>query len=125
MKNTNKQNSFYLWWVNPKTGKRVHAGQAYYNSERGDYALVISALEVSYQNKKPFEIYLRPITTSNNSIYFRLEKVIFTRGSHKRLTIGEACLNNSTKGDVHISIEPFTNPFKQLVLTLSANKMGA
>ncbi len=114
MQKVNK-NRFNLWWRN-NNGKRFHAGVAYYNEKRGDYALILSSLEMSYKDKRPFEIFLRPIFSDCTSIYYRVEKVIFYKGKKNRLTIGEAFLNEKTDGEIRIMIEPFTSSEKQLLL---------
>ena len=117
MKNT-YNSKLHLWWFNPKTNKRLHAGLAYFNQPKGDFSLVLSSLELSYKDKRPFEIFLRPVLTSASSIYYRVEKVICCKGRVNRLTIGEAYLNEKTDGEVHITLEPYTSSEKMLVLTL-------
>ena len=116
---TTHNNKFHLWWLNTKTNKRVHAGLAYFNEEKGDYSLVISSLETSYEHKRPFEVFLRPILTSASSIYYRVEKVIFCKRKVNRHTVGEAFLNEKTNCDIHITFEPYTSSEKKLVLTLN------
>jgi hypothetical protein len=109
----------HLWWFNPKTNKRFHAGLAYFNERKGDYSLILSSLELSYKDKKPFEIFLRPIQTSASSIYYRMEKIIYCKGRVNRLTVGEAFFNENTDGEIHMTFEPYTSSEKKLVLTLT------
>lgn len=115
----NQNNKFHLWWLNTKTNKRLHAGLAYFNEEKGDYSLLVSSLETSYEKKRHFEVFLRPILTSCSSIYYRVEKVIFCKGKVNRHTVGEAFFNQKTNGEVHITFEPYTSSEKKLVLSLN------
>lgn len=112
-------NKFHLWWLNTITNKRLHAGLAYFNEEKGDYSLILSSLETSYEKKRSFEVFLRPILTGCSSIYYRVEKVISCRGKVNRHTVGEAFLNEKTDGEVHITFEPYTSSEKKLILTLN------
>jgi len=112
------KNDFYLWWVNSKTKKRSYAGKAFYNKEKGDYALIINLLENSYEKRRPCEIYLKPISNNNDLIYFRVEKIISRRGKTDRFAIGEAWQCKETENDIVINIEPLTSFYKKLVLTL-------
>ena len=115
-------NKFHLWWLDTKTNKRLHAGLAYFNESRGDYSLVINSLETSYEKRRPFEIFLRPILSNCTSIYYRVEKVIYCKSRARRHTVGEAFLNEKTDGDIHITFEPYTSSEKKLVLTLTKNQ---
>ena len=116
--NQKVRDNFHLWWVNTKSNKRFYAGRAYYNEEKGDYALIINFLESSYETKKSSEIYLRPINTLPDHSYFRVEKVISRKGKSDRFPIGDAWLSKETQGDIFINIEPLTSFHKKLVLTL-------
>lgn len=122
MNKTNKKEVFHLWWANEKTKKRSYAGRAYYNEEKADYALIINLLESSHQGRRTQEIFLRPITNQNGSTYFRVEKVIQRKDKSVRFSIGEAWQHKENQGDIYINIDPLTNFFKRLVLTIPQQK---
>lgn len=115
-------NMHYLWWANTKTQKKFCAGRAFYSEKTGDFALFINLLEASSNEGKRDELYLRPTKVSEESIYYRLEKVIRRDGKSMRFCIGEAFQSKQTNGDIHIHIEPLTNFYKKLVINLTENK---
>ncbi len=67
-------------------------------------------------------IYLKPVKVSEESIYYKVDKVIYRDDKTLRFTIGEAYQNKYTNGDIHILIEPLTNFYKKLVIDLTENK---
>ncbi len=115
-------NMHYLWWVNSKTQKRFCAGRAFFSEKTGDFALFINLLEASSSETKRDELYLHPVKVSEDSIYYRLEKVIRRDGKVMRFCIGEAFQSKQTNGDIHIHIEPLTNFYKKLVINLTENR---
>jgi hypothetical protein len=115
-------NMHCLWWVNQKTQKRFCAGRAFYSEKTGDFALFINLLEASSNEGSRDELYLRPVKLSEDSIYYKLDKIIHRDGKTLRFTIGEAYQNKHTNGDIHIFIEPLTNFYKKLVINLTENK---
>lgn len=115
-------NMHNLWWVNQKTQKRFCAGRAFYSEKTGDFALFINLLEASSNEGKRDELYLRPVKLTEDSIYYKLDKVIHRNGKTLRFTIGEAYQNKHTQGDIHILIEPLTNFYKKLVINLTENR---
>lgn len=115
-------NMHYLWWVNQKTQKRFCAGRAFYLEKSGDFALYVNLLEASATDGKRDEIYLRPVKVSEDSIYYKVDKVIYREDKTLRFTIGEAYQNKNTNGDIHINIEPLTSFYKKLVINLTENK---
>lgn len=112
-------NMHYLWWVNLKTQKRFCAGRAFYLERSGDFSLYVNLLEASATEGRRDEIYLRPVKVSDDSIYYKVDKVIYREDKTLRFTIGEAYQNQNTNGDIHIIIEPLTNYYKKLVINLS------
>ncbi len=115
-------NMHYLWWVNQKTKKRFCAGRAFYLEKSGDFSLYVNLLEASAIDGRRDEIYLRPVKVSEDSIHYKVDKVIYREDKTLRFTIGEAYQNNLTNGDIHILIEPLTNFYKKLVINLTENR---
>lgn len=115
-------NMHYLWWVNQKTQKRFCAGRAFYLEKSGDFSLYVNLLEASATDGRRDEIYLRPVNVSDDSIYYKVDKVIYRDDKTLRFTIGEAYQNKQTNGDIHILIEPLTNFYKKLVINLTENR---
>ena len=113
----NKSEMFYLWWFNKQTKKRFCAGRAFYSEKNGDFSVLINLLETSSKDSLNEEIFLRPIQVKEDSVYYRLEKVIHKGSKSHRFSIGEGFQNVSTDGDIHILIEPLTNSGKVLVLS--------
>lgn len=124
METKKNRNMHYLWWVNQNTQKRFCAGRAFYSETTGDYALFINLLEASSNEGRRDEIYLKPIQSTDESIYYRIEKVIRRDGKKHRFCIGEAFKNESTKGDIQMNIEPLTSYSKKLVMILATNNKG-
>lgn len=112
----------YLWWVNQKTQKRFCAGRAFYLDKSGDFALYVNLLEASASNGRPDEIYLRPVKVNEDSIHYKVDKIIYREDKTLRFAIGEAYQNQHTNGDIHINIEPLTSFYKKLVINLTENK---
>lgn len=115
-------NMHYLWWVNQKSQKRFCAGRAFYLEKSGDFSLYVNLLEASAIDGRRDEIYLRPVKVSEDSIYYKVDKVIYRDDKTLRFTIGEAYQNKQTNGDIHILIEPLTNFYKKLVINLTENR---
>ncbi|MFY7991928.1 MAG: hypothetical protein ACOVP4_01440 [Bacteriovoracaceae bacterium] len=115
-------NMHYLWWVNQKSQKRFCAGRAFYLEKSGDFSLYVNLLEASAIDGRRDEIYLRPVNVSDDSIYYKVDKVIYRDDKTLRFTIGEAYQNKQTNGDIHILIEPLTNFYKKLVINLTENR---
>ncbi|MFZ4713620.1 MAG: hypothetical protein ACOYL6_07915 [Bacteriovoracaceae bacterium] len=115
-------NMHYLWWVNQKSQKRFCAGRAFYLEKSGDFSLYVNLLEASAIDGRRDEIYLRPVNVSDDSIYYKVDKVIYRDNKTLRFTIGEAYQNKQTNGDIHILIEPLTNFYKKLVINLTENR---
>lgn len=114
-------NMHYLWWANFKTQKNFCAGRAFYSEKTGDYQLFINLLEGSKNEGKRDEVYLRPVKVTEECIYYRLEKIVRRDGRAMRFCIGEAFQSKQTNGDIHIHIEPLTNPYKKLVINFNTN----
>lgn len=112
-------NMHYLWWANLKTNKQFCGGRAFYSDKTGDFQIFINLLEGSGHNGKRDEIYLRPVKVSEELIYYRLEKIVRRDERSMRFCIGEAFQSKETNGDIHIHIEPLTNPYKKLVINLT------
>jgi hypothetical protein len=115
-------NMHYLWWVNQKSQKRFCAGRAFYLEKSGDFSLYVNLLEASAIEGRRDEIYLRPVNVSDDSIYYKVDKIIYRDDKTLRFTIGEAYQNKQTNGDIHILIEPLTNFYKKLVINLTENR---
>ena len=115
-------NMHYLWWFNQNTQKRFCAGRAFYLEKSGDFSLYVNLLEASAIDGRRDEIYLRPVKVSEDSIYYKVDKVIYREDKTLRFTIGEAFQNKQTNGDIHILIEPLTNFYKKLVINLTEKK---
>jgi hypothetical protein len=124
MKNEQQKNPnlHRLWWVNQKTKKKFCAGRAFYLEKSGEFVLYVNLLEASATDGRRDEIYLRPVKVSEESIYYKVDKVIYRDDKTLRFTIGEAYQNKYTSGDIHILIEPLTNFFKKLVIDLTENR---
>ena len=114
-------NMHYLWWVNQKTQKRFCAGRAFYLEKSGDFVLYVNLLEASATEGRHDEIYLCPVKLTENSIYYKVDKIVYRDDKTMRFTIGEAYQNKHTNGDIHILIEPLTNFYKKLVINLTEN----
>lgn len=114
-------NMHYLWWANLKTKKQFCGGRAFFSEKTGDFQLFINLLEGSSHDGRRDEVYLRPVNVSEESIYYRLEKIVRRNDRAMRFCIGEAFQSKLTNGDIHIHIEPLTNPYKKLVINLSKN----
>ena len=117
------QNVFHLWWQNKQTNKRFYAGTAYYHERIGDFSLNIHLLETGSVGKRD-ELFLRPVQASSDQIRFRLEKTVYRDGRRFHSFLGDAFQNKTTNGDIHISIEPFTDEVKILVLTLTTKELN-
>ncbi len=115
-------NMHHLWWVNQKSQTRFCAGRAFYSEKTGDFSLYINLLESTAINGKRDEIFLRPVNVSDDSINYKVDKVIYRDDKSLRFTIGKAYQNKHTNGDIHILIEPLTNFYKKLVINLTENK---
>lgn len=115
-------NMHHLWWVNQKSQTRFCAGRAFYSEKTGDFSLYINLLESTAINGKRDEIFLRPVNVSDDSINYKVDKVIYRDDKTLRFTIGKAYQNKQTNGDIHILIEPLTNFYKKLVINLTENK---
>lgn len=123
--NTKKEtnpNMHYLWWENIKSKKRFCAGRTFYREGTGDFALFINLLESSSSEGRRDELYLRPVNITEESIYYRLDKIVRRDGRIMRFSIGEAFQSKQTNGDIHIHIEPLTSPYKKLVINLTENR---
>lgn len=116
------QDMFYLWWFNRNTNKKFCAGRAFYSDKQGDFCLLINLLESSSKENKRDEYYLRPAQVSDESIYFRLEKVVHKNDRSHRFCIGEGFQSKNTSGDIHINIEPLTSFSKKLILSMNQEK---
>ena len=114
-------NMHYLWLVNQKTQKRFCAGRAFYLEKSGDFVLYVNLLEASATEGRHDEIYLCPVKLTENSIYYKVDKIVYRDDKTMRFTIGEAYQNKHTNGDIHILIEPLTNFYKKLVINLTEN----
>jgi hypothetical protein len=112
----------YLWWHDNRGHKRFSAGRAFYSVDNGDFCVHINLLETSSKNGMRDEYYLKPVLSTNESIYFRLEKVIHKNDRTLRVCVGEGIKNSQTNGDIHIQIEPLTGVNKKLILKLDEKK---
>ncbi|MDH4468004.1 MAG: hypothetical protein QE271_08100 [Bacteriovoracaceae bacterium] len=119
---TKRSEMFYLWWYDKNTNKKFCAGRAFYSDAQGDFSLFINLLESGNKSAKRDEYYLRPTETTNDLVYFRLEKVVHKNDRTHRFCIGEGFQSKMTNGDIHIHIEPLTGFNKKLILSLNEKK---
>jgi hypothetical protein len=108
-----KSELFQLWWFDPTTGKNLPAGVAFHDEKFGEYRLKIDMLPDS-------QIYLRPLSTQEQSVYYRAEVAIKRNGKFvQRKQVGEGWSSTKIKGDAFINLGPFS---KFLVLGLKKLK---
>ncbi len=100
-----------LFWMNPVTGKRLHAGKAFYDEQFGEYRLKVD--EASEEK----QYYLKPVGLINNELKYRLEQVIKKAGKfHHRQEKGDGYSSDVTGDEVHID---FGSSMKVLVLSFN------
>ena len=106
---TEKSETFYLSWFDPRTGSRKPAGVAFFDSEFGDYRLKLDFFpECQY--------YLRCLGGDGASVQYRLEVVHKNKDGKflRRVPVG---VGNVAPGNNEVRIIPF--PFeKELLMTL-------
>ena len=108
-----KTEKFLLWWMDPTTGKNMPAGVAFHDDKYGEFRLKIDALADT-------QYFLRPITTQDNQIYYRVEVVLKKEGKfYQRRSVGEGWKTPETNGDVFINIGPYS---KFLILGLKSHE---
>ncbi|MGE4107368.1 MAG: hypothetical protein AB7F66_09155 [Bacteriovoracia bacterium] len=113
MENTEQRNDrgHELFWMNPVTGKRLHAGKAFYDEKFCEYRLKID--EASEEK----QYYLKPIGLINDELRYRLEQVIKKGGKfHHREEKGDGKSSDATGGEVYID---FGSSMKVLVLSFN------
>ena len=108
MKEHEKTETYYLWWVDPNRGTRNPAGVAFFDNEFGDYRLKLDFLPEN-------QYYLRCIGGSTERVQYRLEVVHKNKEGKflRRVPVGEG--SSVPNGDIQIRVFPFD---KELVLTL-------
>lgn len=105
---TEKSETFYLSWHDPKTGMRRPAGVAFFDGEFGDYRLKLDFFPDN-------QYYLRCLGTDNLIARYRLEVVHKNKEGKflRRVPVGEGFLSPS--GEVRVQPFPLD---KELVLAL-------
>lgn len=113
MENTETKNDrgHDLFWMNPITGKRIHAGKAFYDESFGEYRLKID------ESSEDKQFYLKPIGVVNNQVRYRIEQVIKKAGKfHHREEKGDGYSSSATGGEVYLD---FSSSMKTLVLSFN------
>lgn len=101
-----------LYWMNPATGKRLHAGKAFYDEKYSEYRLKIDEVCEDKQ------YYLRSIVFNEEVARFRLEQVIKKNGKfHHREEKGDGYSSPHTDGEIYID---FGGSMKVLVLSFNS-----
>jgi hypothetical protein len=99
---TVKNETFQLWWHDQQTNKYYPAGVAFHVEQFGEYRLKI---DMHPEN----QYYLKPMDSTNGSINFGVEVVIKRNGKfHQRRPIGEGFSSQETKGDIVMTLGPYT-----------------
>lgn len=90
--------SYVLWWKDEKNNKYYPAGVAFYEPSYGEYRLKIDLMPEVH-------LYLRPISTQNDVILYRVEVVIKKNGKfNRRTSVGEGVSNSEKNRDVIINL---------------------
>ncbi len=101
-----------LYWMNPVTGKRLHAGKAFYDEKYAEYRLKIDEVCEDKQ------YYLRSVGFNEEIARFRLEQVIKKNGKfHHREEKGDGYSSSQTDGEIYID---FGGSMKVLVLSFNS-----
>ncbi|MDB5036783.1 MAG: hypothetical protein JWQ35_311 [Bacteriovoracaceae bacterium] len=102
-----------LFWMNPVTGKRIHAGKAFYDERFNEYRLKID------ETPDDKQFYLKPMGAAESEVRYRVEQVIKKSGKfHHREEKGDGYTSPETAGEVHID---FGSSMKVLVLSFNSN----
>ena len=89
-----------LFWSNRNRNIRYNAGVAFYNDKYGEYRLKIDLFPYA-------EIYLKPVSSSDNSFHFRVELIVKRNNKFfKRSSIGHGDFTPQTNGNIQIYIGP-------------------
>ena len=109
---TDKSETFYLWWLDPKNGTRKPAGVGFFDNEFGDYRLKLDFFpECKY--------YLRCVGGDSATVRYRLEVVHRNKDGKfmRRVPVGDGCV--TTQNEIRIEAFPFE---KELLLSLNERK---
>lgn len=108
---TNKTETFYLKWQDPRDQKLRDAGVAFYNEEYGEYLLKVD----EDQGK---QLFLKAVHQDEEKTYYRMEMVIKRANGKflKRQAVGDGYCNKQTSGDIHIN---YGSKYATLILSES------
>ncbi len=103
--------SHQLWWKDTN-GKHYPAGVAFYEPEWGEYRLKLHI-------HPELQLYLRPMSTENDIIRYRVESVLKKAGKfHSRRTVGDGICYSDKNKDVVMNFYPYS---RELVMARSTN----
>ena len=104
-----KAKTYYLYWIHPKSQKRIMAGVAFYDETYCEFRLKIDDLK----NRK---LYLKPVKSEDEAIVYRVDEVLEIKGKKIRRTQGYGSRSEATNGHVHFEVTPFLNTQLELVV---------
>ena len=98
-----KSETLNLYWLDTDTGKKTPAGVGFFNPQYGEYRLKVDLIP------KDCPIYVKPISTTDGRVSYRLETVIKKDGkfSH-RSTVGTGYSDAGTNGCAYMELGPYS-----------------
>ncbi len=109
LKNLERPESYLLWWLDPRSKERFHAGMAFYYPETKDYVLRIDEepLEKNYT--------LRTQSQFGDKIYYDLWLLIKNKQGNnlRKVIVGRGVLASQRDHCIHIN---YGSKFKTLLL---------
>lgn len=110
MSNNNSEVKLHrLYWLNSQSGRRIPAGVAFYNEDKGNYRLKVD----TFCEEK--SIFLFPVSMTEGVINFRVEAVKKGGGLRSEIGIGHATVDGGFP--IYMDIGPFD---RTLVLEAAA-----
>ena len=90
-----------LRWYDPQLDLFFPAGIGFYNQGYGDYTIKL--------NMGRGKLYLRPVTFEDNQTQFRVEEMRQENGKVIKGDVGNAFMDESTNGTIHIKIGGYSD----------------